>query len=291
MVLQPCYDKFFLVKLRQYKNSFVYLQANRIIVVYTMKLEHLYELIANEGFTALTLQEIDNYIKDIQNGTEDFPRFNLSEHAGFCTAGASLIGASIIACYATASITASRNVEGSQGSPANWEIDERQEQLIEQWAKAANLWEDNSEQILVDEFGPMIAQGAEAKVYYSDGNTSVVKERTSIYSTWQKALDAIVLHNCLFPETAMKVIGFTRDKDGLMRIVLTQPYVNCLRLATKKEIDDMVLAKGFRDNWDGQGVNYVSDRLALEDMHPANVFIDTVSGKPICIDCIVKFVK
>ena len=166
----------------------------------------------------------------------------------------------------------------------------QQEKLIEQWARAANLWEDDSEQILTAEFGPMIAQGAEAKVYYSDGNTSVVKERTSIYSTWQKALDAIVLHNYLFPETAMKVIGFTRDGDGLMRIVLTQPYVNCLRLATKQEIDDMVAAKGFRDNWNGQGVNYISDRLALEDMHPANVFVDDVSGIPICIDCIVKFV-
>ena len=136
----------------------------------------------------------------------------------------------------------------------------------------------------------MIAQGAEAKVYYSYGNTSVVKERTSIYSTWQKALDAIVLHNYLFPETAMKVVGFTRDSDGLMRVVLTQPYVNCLRLATKEEIDNMVGEKGFRDNKEGQGVNYISDRLNLEDMHPANVFIDTITKKPICIDCIVKFV-
>ena len=34
----------------------------------------------------------------------------------------------------------------------------------------------------------------------------------------------------------MKVIGFTRDSDNLMCIVLTQPYVNCLRLATKEEI-------------------------------------------------------
>lgn len=100
----------------------------------------------------------------------------------------------------------------------------------------------------------MIAQGAEAKVYYREGDKSVVKERTSIYSTTQKALDAIALHNYLFPETAMHVIGFTRD------------------------------------NWSGQGVNYISDRMALEDMHPANVFIDEVSGCPICIDCIVKFI-
>ena len=76
-----------------------------------------------------------------------------------------------------------------------------------------------------------------------------------------------------------------------MRIVLTQPYVNCERLATKAEIDEMVKPKGFRDNWNGQGVNYISDHLALEDMHPANVFIDALTRKPICIDCIVKFVK
>ena len=253
--------------------------------------EDIYKSISNNGFEDATLQLIDQFINDIQNGTQDFYRFNQQEHAGLCKGGAPLIGASIIVCYATASITAGSNVESCQRSPANWEIDELQEKLIEQWAKAAKLWEDNSEQILTAKFGPMIAQGAEAKVFYHDGDISVVKERTSIYSTWQKALDAIVLHNCLFPETEMKVVGFTRDSDGLMRIVLTQPYVNCLRLATKEEIDEMVKAKGFRDNWNGQGVNYISDRLALEDMHPANVFIDETTEKPICIDCIVKFVK
>jgi len=162
--------------------------------------------------------------------------------------------------------------------------------LIQAWAKAAGLWFEHSDEILQRNFGPMIAQGAEAKVYYKDGDSSVAKERTSIYSTMQKALEAIALHNYLFPETAMRVIGFTRDSDGLLRIVLTQPYIRCLRLATKEEIDEMVAEKGFRDNWNGQGVNYLSDRLALEDMHPANVFIDEITGRATCIDCIVKFV-
>lgn len=53
----------------------------------------------------------------------------------------------------------------------------------------------------------------------------------------------------------------------------------------------MVAAKGFRDNYNGEGVNYIGERLYLEDMHPANVFIDTISGQPICIDCIVKFIN
>ena len=118
----------------------------------------------------------------------------------------------------------------------------------------------------------------------------MVKERTSIYSTWQKALEAIALHNYLFSETAMLVTGFTRDSDSLMRVILTQPYVTCKRLATNTEIDEMVADKGFRDNWNGQGVNHISDRMVLEDMHPANVFIDEVTDLPICIDCIVKFV-
>ena len=253
-------------------------------------IQDIYEAIAAEGFTEATLQLIDNHVNEIQNGTRDFYRFNLTEHAGFCKAGPVLIGASIIASYATRSLTASSNAQGCEGSPANWQIDECQEQLIEQWARTARLWVDNSDQLLTETFGPMIAQGAEAKVYCREGDKSVIKERASIYSTTQKALDAIALHNYLFPETAMKVIGFTRDSDGLLRIILTQPYVRCLRLATKEEIDALVISKGFHDNWNGQGVNYISDRMALEDMHPANVFIDEVSSSPICIDCIVKFV-
>ena len=81
-----------------------------------MKIEHIYELVAKEGFTALTLQTIDNYIKEIQDGTEDFPRFNLSEHAGLCKGGAPLIGASIVASYATASFTAGGDAECREGS-------------------------------------------------------------------------------------------------------------------------------------------------------------------------------
>jgi hypothetical protein len=255
-------------------------------------LEIIYAAIAAGGFTIETLQMINNLTNDIQYGRKDFNGFTLPEHAGICKGGAPLIGASIVAGYARRSLETGGNAEGGQGSsPANWQIDEAQERLIEEWARANGLWFEHSENIIEKNFGPMIAQGAEAKVYYKEGDISVAKERASIYSTTNKALDAIALHNYLFPETAMKVIGFTRDSDGLFRIVLTQPYIRCQRLATKEEIDKMVADKGFRDNYEGQGVNYISDRLALEDMHSANVFIDELTGKPTCIDCIVKFVS
>ena len=67
-------------------------------------IQDIYELIAAEGFSERTLHLIDKQVNDIQNGTRDFPRYNLSEHAGLCKAGPVLIGASIIAGYATRSL-------------------------------------------------------------------------------------------------------------------------------------------------------------------------------------------
>lgn len=202
-----------------------------------------------------------------------------------------LIGAYIVCHYARTGIEASSDVATSKASPANWEIDALQEKMVQQWAEAKGCWFPHAEQDIESEYGTMIAEGAEAKVYYKEGDTSVIKIRTSIYATLGRALESIVLHNTLFPETPMNVIGFTRDPHGLFRAILTQPYIGCKRLATKSEIDEMVAAKGFRDNYDGQGINYIGERLCLEDMHPANVFIDIVSNTPICIDCIVKFIR
>ena len=96
------------------------------------RLKFIFDKIAADGFAESTLLEINNYINDIQNGTEDFPRFNLSEHAGLCTAGAPLIGAYIVCNYARRSLEPSRNATESQASsPANWDIDAKQEELVQ----------------------------------------------------------------------------------------------------------------------------------------------------------------
>ena len=254
-----------------------------------LDLASLYASIQDKGFSLDTIQIIDNYTNDILNGKTNLTQFNQAEHAGLCCAGEMLIGAYIVCGYARASLATSTDASASQTSPANWQIDELQEQLVTQWAQTRDVWFPNAEQEIEQAFGSMIAQGAEAKVYYQNGDTSVVKLRTSIYATLGRALESIVLHNTLFPETPMNVIGFTRDTDGLFRTICTQPYVTCKRLATKSEIDAMVSIKGFLDNGDGRGVNYIGKRLLLEDMHPANVFVDVQSDQPICIDCIVKF--
>jgi len=107
----------------------------------TIGLEMIYEAIAKDGFSERTVNLINELITNIENGRTNFPRFTQQEHAGLCKAGAPLIGAAIVASYARRSLTAGGNAEVGQGScPANWQIDERQETLIEEWAKAAGLW-------------------------------------------------------------------------------------------------------------------------------------------------------
>ena len=249
----------------------------------------MFTSIKYNGFTPHTLQLIDKYITDIQNGTRDLLQFNQPEHAGVCSAGPLLIGSLAVCDFARESLSASSDASGSKTPPANWQIDEAQERQLQRWAEAKGVWIPEAEEWLQSKYGPMMAQGAEAKVYGRTGDTHVIKLRTSIYATLGRALEAIALHNYLFPQTIMRVIGFTRDSDGLFRIILTQPYVECKRLATKAEIDAMVSEKSFSDNGDGNGVNYISSRLHLEDMHPANVFVEQSSDLPVCIDCIVKF--
>ena len=251
--------------------------------------EYVNSSIQDYGFSESTIQLINNFTNDILNGKSNLTKFNQKEHAGLCCAGEVLIRAYIVCSYARTSLTASRNASESKNFVSNWEIDVLQEKLVQQWAERVNYWFPHAEEDIESEYGRMIAQGAEAKVYFKSNDTSVIKIRASIYATLERAFESIALHNSLFPEAPMHVIGFTRDKDGLFRTIITQPYIDCERLATKEEIDLIVENNGFKDNHDGKGINYISDRLHLEDMHPANVFIDSISSKPVCIDCIVKF--
>ena len=86
-----------------------------------------------------------------------------------------LIGAQTIASYARASLSSGRDAGESQAAiPSNWQIDEAQEKLVEQWARVAGIWYEDSESQISEAFGPKITQGAEAKVYYKSGDTCMI---------------------------------------------------------------------------------------------------------------------
>ena len=53
----------------------------------------------------------------------------------------------------------------------------------------------------------MIAQGAEAKVYFKNNDTSVIKIRASIYATLERAFESIALHNSQYSPFSMATQG------------------------------------------------------------------------------------
>ena len=110
----------------------------------TVELDSIYAAIRDNGFSEQTIQLIDNYTTDILNGKTNLTQFNQAEHAGLCCAGEMLIGAHLVCCYARTSFAASADASASQISPANWQIDELQEKLVQQWAEARGVWFDNA---------------------------------------------------------------------------------------------------------------------------------------------------
>lgn len=107
-----------------------YMHANQVTQ------EQIYVAIQTGGYSAYTLQLIDNYTQDILYGRTNFSRFNLQEHAGLCSADSVLIGAYTVASYARASLESSGDASASQASPTNWDIDELQEHHVQQWAES-----------------------------------------------------------------------------------------------------------------------------------------------------------
>ena len=76
--------------------------------------QEIYEAIATKGFSPEVVAMIDNYSNDIENGRANISRYTLPEHAGVCTAGAVLIGATIVSDYARKSLTTGSDASGSQ---------------------------------------------------------------------------------------------------------------------------------------------------------------------------------
>ena len=90
---------------------------------------------------------------------------------------------------------------------------------LEKLAKEQRKWVNNVDAELEKKYGKRIGQGSEAWVYLKDKNTVIKSRSLTGYETIQGALRSIELHNTLFPETAMKVIGFG-ESEGEFTVLL-----------------------------------------------------------------------
>lgn len=231
----------------------------------------------------IPLQKIKDYADQIITGKTVFERFSPQEQRGI-TAGGEI--------HAEATLILARESGTGKNDAAT---NEQQENSIERYAKDKGVWIDNPTQTLSDKYGKPIGAGEEALVW--DNGTTVIKsQNTYQYGDLQRKLDGITLQNATFPETAVKVLGFGRNKFGDFQVIVEQPFVIADKTGINDASDPIQVArkkKLGKEYFEKLGFNHVekndysNDQTLISDLHNGN-FVITPEGKVAVIDPVMQ---
>jgi hypothetical protein len=132
------------------------------------------------------------------------------------------------------------------------------------------------------DFSQYVSEGAEQKVYLKNSNHVLKLNDAIYYNSWRDYFYNLLLHNYFFPDTAYKLLGFTKD-NNLLYAVVQQPYVSITTETNLEQVKEFLTQNGFENI---RNNDYFNPELGiiLEDMHDENVltrndvlyFIDTV---------------
>ena len=158
--------------------------------------------------------------------------------------------------------------------------------MLESWARAVGLWQDDYEKVLTEDGHPFITEGREARVF-DDGRNVIKLISTSYYETPQELLDRISLHNAFFRSTTLSVMGFGRDAAGRLCVAVRQPYIKG-RSADREDVEDLAAALGQKKIATAlSGNDYASRYIYLADLNAENVLVDE-DGVVHVIDCDIR---
>ena len=173
------------------------------------RLNDINQRVWNDGFTDKNLSDLELIAEDLKNGTAVFERIPYAQQSGLSKGSEILCAASVICrgCPCTESET--RQIYDTDDLVGEAVI---QEHLVEIWARLSGVWIENPEEYL-DNLCFLQDNGSESVVYFDVLNRIVYKLISlKHYTVLRLALDRIVIHNALFPETTLKVIGFRSQK-------------------------------------------------------------------------------
>ena len=213
------------------------------------RLNDINQRIWDNGFTASNIKELNLIAEDIKNGAAVFERIPYAQQSGLSKGSEILCAASIICrgCPRTESET--RQIFDTSDLEGEGRI---QEHLVETWARLSGKWIENPEEYLGN-LCHLQDYGTESVVYF--------------YNVLRLALDRIIIHNAIFPETSLVVMGFARDYSGQFVVVVQQPYVYG-DLISEEERVSFMHNLGFDDaGMDyGMHLNYKTSELYIGDI-------------------------
>lgn len=238
-------------------------------------------IIIDDGFSPAGLLELEYYAELFITRKCVFKRFSSAEQHGCAAGGTTHVVATVLSCAQTIPDSTSEELPDFK---RELKLASKQADIIERWAKKSGCWIDNVDKTLESRLGLRISEGGEAVVY--DNGPSLIKTIGLEYFILPcLALDRISLHNALFPETRLSVIGFGRDNTGRFKIVVEQPFVEGSPM-DEAEIEEFATKLGFR-LIDKRSWTYATSYVYLSDLHDENV-IRTPKGNVCVIDCDIR---
>lgn len=151
----------------------------------------------------------------------------------------------------------------------------QEESELEAFISQHNLWKE------VD-LNNYVSEGAEQKVYLFDSITVLKLNDAIYYTSWCDYFKNLLLHNFFFPDTAYRLIGFTK-LEGVLYAMVEQSFVEYTDPTDLDRVKSFLAHNGFRNT---RNNDYLNEELGiiLEDLHDENVltqngmlyFIDTV---------------
>ncbi len=238
--------------------------------------------IIDDGFTSEGVDKLERYAELFSTGQCLFKRLSPEEQHGCSAGGSTHVVATILAGAENRADKPDK--ECLRNFKSELKCAAKQAATIEHWARVVGCWIDNADEWLKDNFGEMISEGGEAKVY--DNGPKLIKTIGLDYFILPTlALDRISLHNTYFPETTLHVLGFGRNSVGDFKIIVEQAFIEGT-FVQEDEIESHICKLGFdlrnKRNW-----TYSTPYIYLSDLHDENV-IKSVNGKIYVIDCDIR---
>jgi len=162
------------------------------------------------------------------------------------------------------------------------EIKEKQELLLEIYAKHEKIWFDYEKEIELTWEGVEGRGGQEAEVY--KGNEHFLRKVIDYYQNSDTPLEfldnRIAIHNLLFPDTKYELLGFTKRKNRF-KFIVSQPFIAGRNYRKEDNFCDYMENLGYEQIDD---TTYYNNHFIISDLHEANVlkiekgfaFVDTI---------------
>lgn len=147
-----------------------------------------------------------------------------------------------------------------------------EEKYLRLWAEKQNLLKDNAE--FERNWNAQGRLGeTENSIYFDEKNQKWIKRNNLIYhSSYLDFFYRMALHNEMFPEAPLELLGFVESSEGLLPLI-SQPHVSAKKGASRDIVVPYMMKLGYENI--PKTDDYINRQtgIRVEDLHDENVLV------------------